>query len=608
MEKGMVIMKKKSLTNSIAVKIYLCTAALILVAILILSKTLYDQYSKSLLEHSSEKSEQVLKLSAMNIENYLDDLYRLSLSPYYNQDVMDALDKKIADSNLVSLHRTRTIEDYLEQILITPRKDILRVFIFTDEIYRGERVPSTIDPQQDFHKFPWYQEALITDKPILVTAHLEQTIIHPKNIVFSIVRSLRSTRKIERVLGVIKVDANFSSIIDICDKVDFGSDGGVYIIDSSKQLIYSNVPNFDPLALSHPIPLPSDSKKASRITVNGRDYLINSTRIADSDWSLVGVTAYSTINQRISTVRRSAILLASLCFLISLIIVYIYLHKFLNPLYQIIHSIRNVQNGNLSYRFKQTSENELGELAAALNAMVVNLEKVFQENNALTQQIYEAKYLQKEAQILSLFSQIQPHFIYNTLNMISMQVQSELYEDAVQNINQLSIMLRGLSHLDKDIQIQAEIVFLNAYLTIQKNRYMDRLDYAIDINPTISNYIIPALILQPIVENSVKHCCEVKKSLTHIWVYDEALDDRIILAVKDDGVGMSQEQLEKLQYKLSFQNTTAENINPYDKSSGIALVNVNRRLQIKYGQDYGIQVESIENRGTLVKIILPKKN
>ncbi|WZL80990.1 cache domain-containing protein [Vallitaleaceae bacterium 9-2] len=594
-------MRQKFLIKSISLKIFLSTSLLILVAITIISTALFNQYSESLMEQSYEKAQQVVELSAMNIESYLNELYRLSLSPYYNQDVIDALDKNINDTDLVSLHRTRTIEDFLEQILIIPRQDILRVFIFTDDIYKGERMPSSINTQEDYTQYDWYKKALTSEEPLLVSAHLEQVIKNPTHVVFSIVQVIKSTRKIERVLGVIKVDANYSTIIDICDKTDFGDDGGVAIIDSNAQLIYSNIPNID--LADYPSSTFSNDK---RISFNGDDYLINTTKIQGSDWHLVGVTSIHTINQKILSVKSTAILIASICFVLSLIIIYIYLRRFLLPLHQIIKTIGQIQKGNLDVQFHCTPSDELGDLARSLNSMVFELKKMFEENDNLAHQIYEAKYLQKEAQINSLFSQIQPHFIYNTLNMISMQIQSNATEDAINNINQLSIMLRGLSHLDKDIPIATELDFLKAYLGIQKSRYIDRLDYTIDVDPKILEYTLPALSLQPIVENSVIHGCESKKSTTHIKIYSKLDDKALLLIVEDDGIGMTKAQCDALSYKLSNPDAMNTEINPYDKSSGIALINVNRRLQIKYGKSYGIDVNSIKNHGTKVSIRLPK--
>ncbi len=592
-----------------SLKLFICTALLALISIIFVSISSYNKYSLSLREQSSEKAQQIVELTSLNIQTYLDDLYRLSLSPYYNQNVMDALDKSIDASNLKSLYRTRTIEDFLEQMLIIPRSDILRVFILTDEIYKGERIPSTINPNQNYNEYDWYQKALELKEPILVSAHKEQIITNPTNIVFSIVNILKSTRNLNKTLGVIKVDANYSGISDICNKVDFGQGGGIFIMDSDHQIIFSNLPSItnDDLNMIYNT-IQNKSSQSTTIDLNNNKYLINSQSIENANWEIIGVTSLATINEKINEVKDSAFYFSLICFILSLFLIVLYLKIFLNPLNRIIENIHKVQEGNFNVVFDVNSKDELGYLADTLNTMVSELKIMFEKNTTLLNQVYEAKYLQKEAQINSLFNQIQPHFINNALNMISMLIQSNKYEQAVYNINKLSIILRTLIHLDKDIKVSNEIELLDAYLTIQQNRYFDRLYYNIEIDPSLKTYLVPALILQPIVENSVIHGCESKKSPTTILIYSELTEEEIIFIIKDNGKGMSHKKLLEVRNNLESNEEIPLDFDITKKRNGIALININKRIKIKYGHNYGLTIYSKENQGTTVKIILPKQN
>lgn len=590
-----------------SLKLFISTALITLLSILLISFFSFNKYSTSIMKQSSEKVQQIVDMTGLNIQTYLDDLYRLSLSPYYNQNVMDSLEENIDDSDLQILYKTRTIEDFLEQILIIPRNDILRVFILTDKIYKGERIPSTITRDLDFNDFDWYQDALSKTKPIFISAHLEEIIETPKNIVLSIVSSLKSTKNTDQSLGVIKVDANFSGISDICNKVNFGKGGGVFIIDSNNKTIFSNVPSLNNIECAE---IYNESKINSDvcniITHNKKDYLINYANIEYANWTIVGVTSLATINNKIINVRNSAFVVAFICFLFAILVILFYLNMYLRPLNKIVHNIHKIREGNLSVVFNVDSNDELGYLSTSLNEMVSELRNMFHENNILVHQIYEAQYLQKEAQIHSLFSQIQPHFIYNTLNMISMLVQSNNLEQAVTNINKLSIILRGLTHLDKEIPVSTELDLLDAYLTIQKNRYIDRLDYVINVDSSYNDYIIPSLLLQPIVENSVIHGCEAKKDTTSINISSCTQDNNIAFIIEDNGVGMNKKTLEKIRTKLSLEKEITSEFNLSKKGNGIALINVNKRIKIKYGNKYGLFVDSEEGVGTTVKVILPK--
>jgi two-component system sensor histidine kinase YesM len=590
-----------------SLKLFISTALITLLSILLISFFSFNKYSTSIMKESSEKVQQIVDMTGLNIQTYLDDLYRLSLSPYYNQQVMDALEKSTDDSDLQTLYKTRTIEDFLEQILIIPRNDILRVFILTDKIYKGERIPSTIARDLDFNNFRWYRESLSKTEPIFISAHLEEIIENPKNIVLSIVSSLKSTKNTNKSLGVIKVDANYSGISDICNKVNFGKGGGVFIIDSNHKTIFSNVPSLNDNECADVYSkAKNNSNLLNMIKLNNKHYLINYTNIEYANWTIVGVTSLATINDKIINVRNSAFLVALICFLFSILVIIFYLNMYLRPLNKIVHNIHKIREGNLNVLFNVHSNDELGYLSTSLNEMVSELRNMFHKNDILVHQIYEAKYLQKEAQISSLFSQIQPHFIYNTLNMISMLVQSNSLEQAVTNINKLSIILRGLTHLDKEIPVATELDLLDAYLTIQKNRYTDRLNYIIDVDESYNDYIIPSLLLQPIVENSVIHGCEAKKDTTTIYISSCVEDTNIVFIIRDNGVGMNNKILELIRAKLLLEKQITSDFNLTKKGNGIALINVHKRIKIKYGNQYGLMVDSEEGVGTTVKVILPK--
>jgi two-component system sensor histidine kinase YesM len=190
--------------------------------------------------------------------------------------------------------------------------------------------------------------------------------------------------------------------------------------------------------------------------------------------------------------------------------------------------------------------------------------------------------------------------------MISMMIQCDKSEEAISNINRLSSLLRGMAHWDKDITLEQEIKLLEAYLSIQKSRYEERLEYKIDIDKSLYQYIIPALIMQPIVENAVIHCCESRREKTIITIWS-SYEDNIILNIMDNGNGIPVDILNNLKYSLdNYDNSSLLSAGKMNTGSGIGLINVNRRLKLKYGKEFGIFISSTIGQGTLVKIILPK--
>lgn len=603
--------KFKNLKNlNISIKLLLSTAVLILVSVFLVTFLSYKQYTKDLKNQSNNNVQQILGLLTLNIDTYLDDLFRLSISPYYDDNVMDALDNKIDDNDLMFLNRQRTVEGFLDTMMINPRPDIIRVIIITNQIYKSDRLNASIDLSKDYKSYDWYKEATKKEGPVFVPAHLEQLVKNPKNIVFSVVNIIRSKRNLNRVLGVIKVDANYSGIEAICNKAYLGSSGGLFIIDENENIIFSSLNNISRTDYINIYKSVKNSKNSyDTIKIDGKKYLANKTKTATANWTVIGLSSLNEINKIANNTRNTSFLLSIICSFLAIIVLIIFIKWFLKPLLNIISKIKQIQNGNLKVNFEAKQNDEIGYLSSSLNSMVKRIDSMMEENTSLAKQVYEAKYLEKEAQINALFNQIRPHFIYNTLNMISLLIQCDKDEEAVDNINKLSKLLRTMANFNKIITVGDEISLLDAYLSIQFKRFDNRLEYSIDVDKSLYSYKIPPLILQPIVENAVIHGCESRKDKTLIKIRSREEKDKIIFIVEDDGEGIEEEALKNLQHKIDSEEETDTNLSCLEnKSMGIGLVNVNRRLQIKYGKSYGLKIYSKVNEGTNVQVILPKNH
>jgi two-component system sensor histidine kinase YesM len=260
---------------------------------------------------------------------------------------------------------------------------------------------------------------------------------------------------------------------------------------------------------------------------------------------------------------------------------------------RIIQLMKEVKMGNMSVRFPENRSDEMGYLGSAFNSMVYRVSEMLEINTKLNKEIYESKYLQKEAQLKALNSQIRPHFIYNTLNTISLLIQVGEDEAAVENIDRMSLILRGVANINKEIVLKSEIELLEAYLFIQKTRYKERLEYSIEIDEKIFNFLIPAFTLQPLVENSVVHGCERRKTTTHIHIYSEQESELLSIFIEDDAMGMDEKRLIEMKEKL--ENGAVNTFNEENHSvmqGGIGMINVNRRIKLLYGDAYGLFLHS----------------
>ncbi|MFC5468961.1 sensor histidine kinase [Cohnella suwonensis] len=577
---------------SIKMKLLLMTGMLILGSVFLESYLSYTQYTKDFERQSSEKVQQIIEQVSFNIETYLDELYRLTLFPYRNSTIMASLEEGSPDTELGQLEKRRLIESFLDDMMIYPRKDILRVSIMTDQIYSSARLPTKIVPDDNPETYDWYKRALKTQEYIFVPNDMQPK-TNDKVSVFSIVKQLRSIRNTQQIIGVIKADANYDGIVEICDKATMTEDGGLYLLDDRNLSIYSTHSRFQKLAVNAVEP-------GSRI-VDG--YLINTATIPKLGWKVVAVNSVSEMNSEALKTRNTAFLFAFASCLFALFVLVLIIRRFLQPLLSIVRLMKEVERGRLDIHFQSARRDEIGYLGAAFNRLVSKISDMLSANTELVKEVYETKLLQKEAHISALYSQIRPHFLFNTLNLISLSMQSGRTEQAIDHINRLSSIMRSMTQGDKDVTLQREIDLLHAYLGIQCSRYEGRLAYSIDIDVSLYAMRIPSFMLQPIVENSIHHGCEKKKEKTSIAIRSERKGDRLWLIVEDDGIGMDAPTLGLLQSKVNASEESADAASA--THTGIGLVNVNKRIKARYGSVYGLAIRSELGKGTVVTISLP---
>lgn len=281
------------------------------------------------------------------------------------------------------------------------------------------------------------------------------------------------------------------------------------------------------------------------------------------------------------------------------------IRRFLKPLFEIIDLMKIVESGNLDVRATPKTDDEMRYLADSFNHMVGALDVSLKKNTQLAAEVYQAQYLAKEAQYDALCSQSKPHFLYNTLNTISLLIKCSEYPSAIQAIEDLSIYLGGIMNVDREISVQQELSICEAYLHIVHLRYQDRLRYVIDVDDALMQQSIPSLSLQSLVENAVKYACEPRREETVISIFSVDDGDAFRLVVKDNGNGIEPEKLRQLRSSFTSADLT---LGGQDTAllGNIGLVNLYQRLRLKAGDAAELQIKSAETTGTEVAICLPK--
>ena len=588
------------LKGSVKQKLFLMISVLILVSVSAATILSDRSYRNDLIAQSTQSTRQLLEQLSINLDTYIDELFRLCLSPYYNKRVMEQLESTPATA-AERLNKQRIIEDYLTEVMTLPRSDILRAYIFSNGVYSSSktRVGSALD---GYSKEEWYQQALSSHTAVFLPAHHEGAGRGALE-VFSVVQRINSMSNSSNPVGVIRVDANYQGIKAVCDRAGIQAGGALFIWDDAGNQMYSNNQTGQAelaAALNTSHPFESNIEDFS-FRLEGQEYLVHSQRLRTTDWRIIDVHSMHVLTAAAESARNKALAFALLCAVLGVAVSIPLVRVFLRPMFHITQLMHTAQSGDLTVRAVSGGHDEFSYLADSFNNMLAQIQEQTARNDLLTRQIYEARYLEKEAQYTALCNQIQPHFLFNALNTIHLLIKTDQSEEAVQSIAMLATLLRGMVNAGREISLRAEMKLVESYLSLQQKRYRG-LQYTLPDVTAWETYLLPALTIQPIVENALVHGCEPKRGGAQITVTLEETADALLLCVQDNGLGMEEEKERHLQEAL-----TQSTFDPEKQEGGVGLVNIARRVQLRFGPEYGLRFETKRGQGTCVTLRLPPK-
>ena len=263
----------------------------------------------------------------------------------------------------------------------------------------------------------------------------------------------------------------------------------------------------------------------------------------------------------------------------------------IQPISQLNQATEKIAQGDFNARAQADSDDEVAELAVSFNKMAGSMQ-------SLIDKVKEDERKMRKADLRLLQEQIQPHFLYNTLDTIVWLIESNEPDEAVTMVVTLSDFFREILSKGKEfISIKEEEKHISSYLQIQEMRYRDILEYDIQLDQVIYKYQILKLTHQPVVENALYHGIKYKRAKGCIHIHGEKEGDIIRLTVRDDGVGMDEEELEQLRQQIEKPCQETE--------KGFGLANVNERIHMYFGPEYGMKIQSQKGKGTTVEIVIP---
>ena len=297
------------------------------------------------------------------------------------------------------------------------------------------------------------------------------------------------------------------------------------------------------------------------------------------------------LNERVHVFTVFCAIMLVLILILVIVLTFMIVRGIIKPIQELSEVAQRVSEGDFLARATVDTNDEVAVLADSVNIMTESIE-------GFVSKIKEDESKMRRADLRLLQEQINPHFLYNTLDTIVWLIEGNDSDKAVNMVMSLSEFFRLVLSKGKEyITIQEEEMHIRSYLEIQQVRYRDILEYEIHIDPQLYRYQILKLTLQPLVENSLYHGIKYKRAKGNIIVTGTMSDGKIRLKVEDNGVGMDPEELSNLQNEITKPCK--------DTGKGFGLANVNERIRMNFGAEYGMTIESVSGRGTCVEIVIP---
>ncbi|MFD0670124.1 histidine kinase [Cohnella sp. GCM10027633] len=375
------------------------------------------------------------------------------------------------------------------------------------------------------------------------------------------------------------------------EHVDLGTDSSLYIVDGNGVVVSSvdpDIPHGDTFAQEDVFAsVHGGAGKTFYATVDGQRTLVGSAYIRSADWYMIGLIPHAYIISELSAIRGSLIYICIVIVLLSGVLALWIFQSIGNPMRDLLQYAKRVKMGHLETRLDISYPDEMGKLTETIDQMVVRLKQ-------LIYQVGEEQQAKREAELKMLQAQINPHFLFNTLNSLKWSAMMSGNEVVEQGIGSLSELLRNTILVKEEmIPLEKEIENLLHYSVIQRIRYGDSFKLNCRIaDDLLYSCLVPRFIMQPIVENSIIHAGGGDGRRVTIDVDGSRTDDALLLRIADDGKGFDMNELPARKHS-------------HDKLSGIGIANVDERIRLYVGPQYGLQTRSRPNEGTETILKLP---
>ena len=574
---------------------------LIIVAMLVIVAVFYGVFHfRVLKEQGHNQSENLINMESY-LTSYLEEVDSVAKNVNYNYYLQNYLDAAIENEDIYtspSVGKNMRAYEMSSQAFsdtLLSRQDISSIMIFgRKKLLLNKSIYSYRNVVMDYSGLDWYKKALENPDDMIITGPNAHAFLDTDDQCISLSREIQSYED-GTFRGVILINLNRNKIAEICESFQENTDSLFGILNEDGEVVYQKGDSEGSLFRNEELKdlreaIRTNTKSSFRVNVNGKEYLITKRIMDNTGWCLVNMVPYSQI---LSDLWRTTLIMA-LAIVGILVITLIGLDQILTnvikPLKKLESHMKKVNLENLNEKVVIDTDDEISHLAGKFNSMLERIEN-------LKEQVVEEQEDKRKYELQALQAQINPHFLYNTLDSIIWMAETQ-DTNIVPMTEALAKLFRiSLNKGNEEILLKKELEHVKNYLIIQSMRYADKFTYDIQTEGHVENCHVIKLIIQPIVENCIYHGIKKKRGSGHISIRAFQQEKNLIIKVSDDGCGMTEE----IRSKILSDEIEPENIS----GSGIGVRNVNERIQLRFGKEYGIFYESEEGKGTTVTYVLP---
>ncbi len=554
------------------------------IGMIVVGGALYLRFINSTEEMISKNNKSILEQVNLNLDTYLRKMMKISDTIYYRAIKKTDLSTESIDKEMDLIYEAN--KDYLISIsLFSNYGEVIAS-------YPLQQLKNNIDPREN----EWFKSAISRRENLhFSTPHVQNLFYDPNykyTWVVSLSRAVELTESGKINGGVLLVDMNFSGIEQICKNVDMGKNAYVYLIDRDgeiiyhprQQLIYSNLieeNNYEAAKYE-------DGNYIENFQGNKRSVTVKT--VGYTGWKIIAISPMANITEDYYQIRIFAIFIMFFGIFILISLNMFVSSRIANPIKELEKSVNEFENGVVSLNISEKGSYEIQHLGKAIKAMVKQM-------NILMKNVMNEQEEKRKSELNALQAQINPHFLYNTLDSIIWMIENENYDGAIIMVTALARFFRiSLSKGKNVITVRDELEHAKNYLTIQNIRYKNKFTYDIKAEENTLDLTSIKLIIQPLIENAIYHGMEYMSGDGDILVQAYIKNNDLYIDIIDNGLGMPQEVADKL---LISEN------NIQKKGSGIGLRNVHERIKLYFGENYGLEVYSEPDEGTTIRVHMP---